>query len=314
MDKATVIIAAWNAADTIFSSIYSAIDQEGVESIALVADDASEDRTADIAQKCGAQVVRLGRNGGPGAARNAALDAAETEWIAVLDSDDAITPGRTRAMIDLARQYRADVVLGNFQRVDETGHAVDPQPYLHGPAFDAPRLMTLENYVAEDQTLTGGRSLGYLKPMLRRDFLEQHGIRYDPSIWNGEDFHLILACLAAGARVVFSPAPDYLYTTRRGSISHRINPAHIGPLIAADDAFVARHAARLSDASRQLFTRRRAGLLRLQHSEMALQSLKGGRPAAALHALAKHPPAAGTIVTKLLEAGSKRLRPRGKTT
>lgn len=53
----------------------------------IVADDASTDRTAEVAVAAGARVLRLERNAGPAAARNAALAVARGAIVAVTDDD-----------------------------------------------------------------------------------------------------------------------------------------------------------------------------------------------------------------------------------
>jgi glycosyltransferase involved in cell wall biosynthesis len=53
----------------------------------LVVDDASADRTAEVAEKTGARVVRRPENGGSGAARKTGILAARGGWIAMLDAD-----------------------------------------------------------------------------------------------------------------------------------------------------------------------------------------------------------------------------------
>jgi glycosyltransferase involved in cell wall biosynthesis len=57
----------------------------------LVVDNNSTDGTADVARRCGAQVVREGRPG-YGAAVHAGMMAAETPIVAVLDGDGSMDP------------------------------------------------------------------------------------------------------------------------------------------------------------------------------------------------------------------------------
>ena len=208
MSEATVVIAAWHAAGTVGRSVSSALRQTDIETEAVVVDDASCDTTAKVAEEAGARVFRLASNGGPSAARNRALAEAQGLWIAVLDADDTMRPGRLRDMVDLGMRMEADIVLGNFQRIDENDNFLEDTPFLYGPTFERPCVWTLEDYLAGNQLVPGSRPLGYLKPLFRKEFLETTGLRYDLSLRNGEDFHLILASLAAGGRVVYSPAPD----------------------------------------------------------------------------------------------------------
>ncbi len=70
------IVAAYNAAGTLAKAIDSALAQRGVSVEVIVADDCSTDETRAIAESYADRNVKLlalARNGGPAAARNAAL-------------------------------------------------------------------------------------------------------------------------------------------------------------------------------------------------------------------------------------------------
>jgi succinoglycan biosynthesis protein ExoO len=149
--------------------------------------------------------------------------------------------------------------------------------------------------------------MGYLKPLFRRAFLDRHGLRYDETLRNGEDAHIILECLAVGGRVVIAPRADYLYTVREGSISHRVDPSHLRALVAADDALVERHVSVLTARHLALFAARRRALTEMAESEAILRALKHRRPGEAARGLWNHPPAGRRVLRQLLEALSNRL-------
>jgi hypothetical protein len=58
-------------------------------------------------------------------------------------------------------------------------------------------------------------------------------LRHDEEILIGEDYHLLLSCLMAGARFVVSSESYYKYRVRQGSISWRLDKRHIDTLLAA---------------------------------------------------------------------------------
>src|SRR6185312_1998528 len=58
----------------------------------IVVDDNSTDDTARVAESLGARVIRHSENRGAAAARNTAIAAAESDWLAFLDSDDEWLP------------------------------------------------------------------------------------------------------------------------------------------------------------------------------------------------------------------------------
>lgn len=311
MTQTTVIIPAWNAEATIARSIRSAAEQGDVE--IMVADDASTDGTVAVARATGrAQVLTTPTNGGPSAARNRAIAAAKGTWLAVLDADDALVSGAIDRVVVLAGEIEADVMLMNLQRVGPRGNPVENRPFLDLDPESPPKPMTMSAFVTGNHGRPGERSLGYLKPLFRRKFLDDHSIRYDETLRNGEDTHLVLECLAAGARVFVSPQPDYIYTVRPGSISYRVDPAHLEALVVADDRFVDRHRARLSAEDHALFVTRRQALVRIRVTEEILQALKHRRPGMAIRRLWAHPAASGRLLYQLGEATMKRIRPKSR--
>ncbi|UWQ21587.1 glycosyltransferase family 2 protein [Jannaschia sp. W003] len=297
---------AWNAEATILRSIASAAQQDGVE--VVVADDSSRDGTVAAVRADGrARVLTTSVNGGPAAARNRAIDAATGDWIAVLDADDTLRPGALAHLRAVAGETGADVVLCNLQRVDPAGRPIEARAYIDRPADAPPEPVTLSGFLAANHGRAGTRTLGYLKPLFRRAFLEARGLRYDETLRNGEDAHLVMECLAAGGRVVVSPRADYLYTVREGSLSHRADPDHLRALVAAGDRFAARHADALSPESRSLLAARRRALVEMAESEAILQAIKHRRPGAAASGLWNHPNALRRVLRQLAEAAGNRL-------
>lgn len=63
------------------------------------------------------------------------------------------------------------------------------------------------------------RELGFLKPLVRRAFLDRHGLRYIEELRLGEDYALYAQALALGARFVVLPACGYVAVMRPHSLS-----------------------------------------------------------------------------------------------
>lgn len=311
MIDATVIIAAWRAENLLARAVDSALAQREVEIEVVVVDDASPDGTLAIAQCCAARNPRvhtlaLKENGGPSAARNAGLAVAKGRWIAILDADDTMTPDRLTRMIGLAEAERADAVFDDFQPVDSTGRP-GGQTHLAPLGLTAPCRWDLETFLAGCQAESGRPSLGYLKPILRRDFLIRQKLHYDESLRNGEDFHLIAALLAAGGALWVSPEAGYQYTTGSGSISARLAPDHARALGHADAVFLERYGDDLSPRAVELMRRRQRRLADWTTAETVLQALRAGRPKRATGALLRRPRAIGRLAQQSFAAARRRL-------
>jgi len=320
MVDATVIIAAWRAEDHLSRALQSALRQTDVALETVVVDDASPDGTLAVAEDWArrdsrVRVVGLKQNSGPAAARNAGLDAARGRWACILDADDAMLPERLSRMMTLGEAQDAAAVFDDFQPVDEAGRPRD-STYLSPFALRTPVRWDLQTFLAGCQAEPGRPSLGYLKPILRVDFLRRHGLRYDETLRNGEDFHLLIALLAAGGAVWVTPDVGYLYTMRTGSISSRLDPEHAQALAAADAAFLERHAAAMPPEALRLMRRRQRRLGDLSASEAVFHALRAGRPGQGMVALIRRPRAAGRLFRQAGHAVMQRLtrlaKPRGQ--
>ena len=87
--RVSVIIPCYNSARFIGEALESALLQSHVQTSAVVIDDGSTDETAEIVASFGPRVTLLRQsNRGVSAARNRALGATESDFVAFLDGDD----------------------------------------------------------------------------------------------------------------------------------------------------------------------------------------------------------------------------------
>lgn len=86
----SVVIPAYNAANTLARTIESCLRQSHPPYEIIVIDDASNDATRQIAEDYGARInyIRLPKNSGSSVARNTGIEAATGDYIAFLDADD----------------------------------------------------------------------------------------------------------------------------------------------------------------------------------------------------------------------------------
>ncbi|MEG3168624.1 glycosyltransferase family 2 protein [Sphingomonas sp. LB3N6] len=224
MIQASVIIPAYNAAQYIEAAVASAMQQDQCDLEVIVVDDRSTDNTAAIVAEISrgdprVSLLALPRNGGPSVARNAGIAAARGEWIALLDADDSFAPTRLATLIALGETKQADMVADNLLLVD----AVDGSrtPMLAPGSPTAPCMIDLPEFIARNISSPDAprTNYGFLKPLMRRDFLIQHGLRYDETVRFAEDFALYVACLRAGARWWLHPDPLYRYLVRPDSLT-----------------------------------------------------------------------------------------------
>lgn len=97
--------------------------------------------------------------------------------------------------------------------------------------------------------------LGFLKPLMRRSFLEQHGLRYDEDLRLSEDFLLYAQILAAGGCYLTVGRCGYVAVVREGSLSGRHSTMDLAALLGALDRWA--EDAPMADRERALFGRYR---------------------------------------------------------
>ncbi|WP_075222085.1 glycosyltransferase family 2 protein [Acuticoccus yangtzensis] len=223
-----VIIPAYNAEETIGAAVASALAEPEVAEVVVV-DDASRDATALAARAADdgtgrLAVHRLAENGGPSRARNVALERSSAPVVAILDSDDLIIPGRFARLLALpAWDMVADNIIftTSAEAAEEAARA-----FAATPAEAATTPLDLATF-ARGNVAAGGqmrREMGFIHPLMRREFLDRHAIRYNEAMRLGEDFDLYARALLAGARVLLSAAPGYVAVERPDSLSalHRV--------------------------------------------------------------------------------------------
>ncbi|HIE11853.1 MAG TPA: glycosyltransferase family 2 protein [Desulfotomaculum sp.] len=113
MKRVSVIIPAYNEAARIGDTVSAAFRIPEVTEV-IVIDDASTDRTGDLARKAGARVIRLLRNSGKGAALNRGVQAAAGEVIVLLDADLGESAQEARNFILPVLSGEVDMAVARF--------------------------------------------------------------------------------------------------------------------------------------------------------------------------------------------------------
>ncbi|QFY61041.1 glycosyltransferase family 2 protein [Rhizobium grahamii] len=253
----TFIIAAYNAADTLARAIDSALAQTGVSVEVIVADDCSTDETRAVAESYAGSNVRLlalPRNGGPSVARNAAIAEAKGRWLAVLDSDDAVTPERMARLIARAEKAGTQIAVDNLRVIRADGTPAETM-FAERTLQETPEL-TLSAFIRSNALFEATHNFGYLKPVFLRSFIESHGLEFDEALRIGEDYLFLAAALALGGRCVIEPAVGYDYHIREGSISRVLALHHIDDMIEGDKNFLEHHRLDAEAAAAQTFRTR----------------------------------------------------------
>jgi glycosyltransferase involved in cell wall biosynthesis len=211
MPAVSVITPAYNVAPYIAATLDSALRQSFRDFELIVVDDGSTDDTATIVTGFAARDkrIRLVRkpNGGLSSARNAALDAARGDYIALLDGDDLWGRSFLDAQLALLRS-EADVslVTGNafFLGGSRDGEPVRPVP-------DTRREPTLAAILADEEAV-------FIMTVFRRTVFETIG-GFDETMRTNEDYDFWLRAALAGFKFARNDKPLGVYRRRGDSLS-----------------------------------------------------------------------------------------------
>jgi len=114
--KISVIIPAYNEEEKITETIQGA-KKIGFWDEIIVVNDSSEDRTAALAKKAGAQVINLTSNMGKGAALTRGVQEAQGDILLLLDGDLGYTAGDSIKLLYPLLEEKADMTIAKFPPV-----------------------------------------------------------------------------------------------------------------------------------------------------------------------------------------------------
>ena len=235
----TFLMAAYNAGPYIQTAIMSAIAQVGVAVEVIVVDDGSTDDTVIkvlelIEHAPNVRLLQPGSRLGPSGARNAAIAQARGKWLAVLDADDIILPHRTQQLLDCAHQTGADLVADNLYRFYD-GDPETVWPLLPDDEPYQSWRIKLSDWIGRNSMLGGEANLGYVKPMVKADFVRRHKVTYSTEVRIGEDYLFVLSLLVRGAQFSITSQPMYLYRVHSKSLSHQLDVGILHQLLSAQN-------------------------------------------------------------------------------
>ncbi len=304
----SIVMSNYRGAAYVGAAMASVLAQSHRALELIVADDASDDGSLDILNAAARAddrlvVLALDRNRGAGGARNAALDVARGDWIALIDSDDLVHPRRIERLLAAAAATGADMIADNPVQFGAPALAGTP---LVTRAISGSWRIGPADLMQSDTASSGTSSLGYLKPLIRRDLLED--LRYDEDLRIGEDFDLYFRLLLNGAEFRVLPDPTYLYRRHAGSVSHRLSVAALENLYdahrRAEHRSRQRHGADAALAS--ALTQRRALLESALRYERLVAAIKARNLGSAGLRLLRHPGLLGNLRASLTDRAQRR--------
>jgi GT2 family glycosyltransferase len=191
---ATVVVPTSNRADYLEVTLGSLARQELDRPYeVIVVDDASRDRTPAVIASAGVRSIRHDVPRGPNAGRNEAIEAAETDLIAMVDDDTRIPPGWLAAMVDGAERHPEADAFGGPIRARLEG----PAPRACGR--EQPPITSLDLGTADREA----QLVWSANMALRRTAFERVGPFDERFTTGGDEEDWIRRLHTAGGRVVY---------------------------------------------------------------------------------------------------------------
>jgi hypothetical protein len=201
MSSVTVVVASWDRRGLLERLLGLLGRQTAAIKEIVVVDNGSTDGSAESAEAAGARVIRMGWNSGFARAVNCGIQAAHTEWVAVVNNDVEPAPDWLERLVEAAEREEAWFATGkllNGDRIDGTfdlicrggcawraGHG---RP--DGPEWDQQKKIRLAPFTAA---------------LFRRELFERVGLLDEQFESYLEDVDFGLRCARSGLRGVYVP-------------------------------------------------------------------------------------------------------------
>jgi glycosyltransferase involved in cell wall biosynthesis len=208
----SVIIPAYNRAETITLAIDSALAQTYKNIELIVVDDGSSDNTKETLTRYGGSIKYIHKsNGGCSSARNAGIKTARGEYIAFLDSDDAWYPHKLEKQMSLINSDGGyGLAISEIEFVNNKMEHLDfsnIRKMLTSNEFALKHLLGLPPVVSS-----------YL--LIRKDVFSEVGL-FDETLETAEDLEIMLR-ICSKFKGILADEPLVKYRKSADSISHKL--------------------------------------------------------------------------------------------
>ncbi|HOJ52803.1 MAG TPA: glycosyltransferase family 2 protein [Syntrophales bacterium] len=222
MPKVSVIMGAYNCADTLRLAVYSIKSQSFSDWEFIICNDASTDNTWEVLSEIAQDDHRLilinnNKNLALGGTLNRCVEKASGEYLARQDADDYSLPERLQEQVKFLDEHPQISVAGSYAELFDSSGKVW--------GVNKPPLYP------EMKDWLKGSCLIHPSVMMRRKDIEKVGY-YDPTAIRVEDYELWLRMALAGYRMVTIPKILYrfhmdLSDYKRKRFSHRLHEVKI---------------------------------------------------------------------------------------
>lgn len=225
--KLTFVIPVYNVEAYLPQCLDSILSQTTQVCELVLVDDGSKDNSGSICDQYQQEYKNIKvihkPNGGLASARNAGLAQAEGAYIAFVDSDDYIKPGTVAKLLRWIEETPADVCFLELTKVYPDGCSEPMGENLIRSEIQNKKADQVLSFLASRPKFPGS-ACGKL---LRRSFLEAHGLCFPDDRRLSEDLIFCLNVYFAAESFDYLDFPYYCYRqARSGSITNTVTPKY----------------------------------------------------------------------------------------
>ena len=191
--KLSIIIPVYNAEKTLKPCLNSIHKYAPKNSEVIIVDDSSKDNSINIAKKFKAKIIKLKKNSGAAAARNAGIKRAKNDIILFIDSDMIITENSFKELIKTFNNKTIDGVIGNYSNIAINKNLLTYYQNLYTHynylSIDKENLVQIKNFWT---------AFGAIKTKILKQNL------FDPSFKGLEDIELGLRLANKGHKLILN--------------------------------------------------------------------------------------------------------------
>lgn len=216
MNTISVVMSAYNVEKWIAASIESILKQTFTDFELIIIDDGSTDNTRSIIQSYADERIKLITNSHDFiSSLNKGLDAASGEFIARMDADDIMHIDRLAIEYAIMKENPQLTACSSWMYTFGEGVANGNVSSTIAGMVDSPLLHLLRANIFFNPT-----------SMIRRDFVEEHRIRYKYYDY-AEDYRWWVDMALSGAAFYIIPQPLHYYRISGSQVSNRYRKEQI---------------------------------------------------------------------------------------
>lgn len=210
-DKVSVIIPVYNAGKFIIDCLDSIKQQNINLEVICINDGSTDDSEKQIKQYCVSNLFVkyiYQDNAGAPAARNKGLEIATGKYVMFFDADDILLPNALKNMINILENKTADIVIGDFNEVDEQNRVLNAVKQKNF-------ILNFHNHwcFAQCPPLPGNK-------LIRKSILDNSKLKFE-NLKIGQDLNFYLKLVSFAEKIVLTEQPVMQYRIVTGSISRQ---------------------------------------------------------------------------------------------